>query len=214
MGYMAYISGSMLRITDTEKAHEILIKEGLGGSSFEDCLHTNMFEEVLLDAQGNVDALHFNSKYRDEDAIFQALAPVIAPDTRYPDTIPFVEWVGEDDYRWRFVFIDGKMQEVDARIEWPYLNEQRTNDITVQPLTIDGTSGKSLLLSVIEDHIAYLEALQRNGREWYEERYRYEGSKYPPYPNDIEQLIREEKMTWKAVKDASRVILNIEAIDE
>lgn len=211
MGYYASITGHSLRITDPAKAAKLANAAGFDGDTLDDVLHALGYEDgIALDEHGNVTDLYFSDKYRDDEVLWRALAPAIADHTQEAGPA-FIEWRGEEDDHWRFVFENGAMTEVGCDVVWPYLNQQRTSPATVQPLTM-GEESKGLLATTIEAHIDYLEALQRNGRDWYEDRYRYEGSPHPAYPSNIDALIREAKMTLKSVKDAERVVIDVEVL--
>lgn len=209
MGYYAYIRDYDLRIKDLDQAAQVLRDAGFPGDNFVDCLINWGYEDVDVDKHGIITLLSFSDKYRGDDTLWSALAPaVISTDGQ---STPYVEWQGEDNDLWRFVFEDGAMHEVGCDIVWPYMGQVRKSPAVVEPLTM-GEEATGLLATTIESHIDYLESLRDAGREWYEDRYRQPGSTRPPYPDNIEALIREAKMTLKSVKDAERVVLNVEVL--
>lgn len=61
---------------------------------------------------GNIDYIEFNGeKIGDEDIFFNAIAPYVKDGS-------YIEMVGEDNYRWRWVFHDGMVEEKAAKIIW------------------------------------------------------------------------------------------------
>lgn len=66
-----------------------------------------------LDDDGSIISLDFNGDKiaYDEDTIFQAIAPYVGDGS-------FIEMIGEDGERWRWVFEDGKCKEVRAKLTW------------------------------------------------------------------------------------------------
>ena len=101
MGYYASKSRSSLHVR-TENAGRVLKKLENYGYLAE------------LDDEGNIIDLNFNGDKLayDEDTMFQAIAP-------YVEDGNFIEMVGEDGDRWRWVFKDGKCKEVRAEVTWP-----------------------------------------------------------------------------------------------
>ncbi len=77
---------------------------------------------VTLDQDGNVIDIHFeNEKMGDEDKLFDAIAPYVRPGS-------YIEMVGEEGDRWRWVF-DGKTcKEVAAIVAFPSLTVSVARD--------------------------------------------------------------------------------------
>lgn len=64
------------------------------------------------DGDGNVNGISFEmEKLGDEYKIFNAIAPTVKNGS-------FIEMRGEDGNVWRWVFKDGKCEEVKPKIEW------------------------------------------------------------------------------------------------
>lgn len=84
-----------------------------------DIMTSNSLEELLedgweceIDTEGNiVDICFVGKKLNDEDTIFSLLAP-------YVETDCFIEMIGEDDSRWRWLFDGTKCIEQIATIVW------------------------------------------------------------------------------------------------
>lgn len=192
MGYYASTRGACLRITDTKKAVKALNDAGhADATTLEDALGQMYYEYFAIDAKGNVEDLSFSDKYREED-IWRTLAPFIDFDTRYPKVIPFIEWLGEDDDRWRFVFREGRMDIEAAEVTWPYEDEPVTvkTEVTVEPFILEGTD---------KDSLYYL--LERRIKVLSDEH----GSSHP--------TVVEASMSLKAIDDADAIALSIETVE-
>ena len=68
--------------------------------------------EPEYDKNGDIVSLNFcGEKYGDEDCLFEAIAPYIKNGS-------FIEVIGEDDCRWRWIFKKGKVKQVHATITY------------------------------------------------------------------------------------------------
>jgi len=68
--------------------------------------------DLCFDDDGNVFGIVFErEKLGDESQIFDALAPWLEDES-------YIELVGEDSTRWRWVFNNGQMKEIEATISW------------------------------------------------------------------------------------------------
>lgn len=183
MGYYAHIRDYDLRITDPKRAANILRNEGLAGDDFIDCICSFGYEDIELDTDGKtVITLIFNGKYRGDDELWRALAPVIDSAN---GGVPYIEWQGEDNELWRFVFENGRMTEVGCDITWPYEQQVRTVPVVVEPLAITTKLGRERLVSALDLELVGTSNLQR--------------------ANEI-------RMTIKSIEDAEKVVLNLEVI--
>ena len=90
----------------------------------EDCAKASTLEEALefwgieahLDDNGDVDeVIRGREKLGDELTLFTVLAPFVEHES-------YIEFVGEDDNRWRWVFLWGECREEYPSIVWPYMN--------------------------------------------------------------------------------------------
>lgn len=69
--------------------------------------------DLEFDDLGNVNGILFEGeKLGDEEQIFDAIATLVLDGN-------FIELMGEDGERWRWVFRNGSMDTVDAEIVWP-----------------------------------------------------------------------------------------------
>ena len=60
---------------------------------------------------------HFEGKIGSEHLLFRnALAPYI--EATDPKKLPYMEWIGEDDAHWRWIFKDKKLYSQEARVVW------------------------------------------------------------------------------------------------
>jgi hypothetical protein len=184
MGYYANVTDYDIRIVDQERACKLLNEAGFPGTDLVDVLMAWGYEDVEIDAHGNFTMLTFNQKYRNDEVLWRALAPVISPNER-----AYIEWLGEDHEMWRFVFEDGAMREVGCEILWPYLDEQARTIATVDPLTLEGRA-KQLLAQAIALHIQH--HIEVDGRDT--------------------PLVRECLMALKSVQDADKVVLSMEVV--
>ena len=66
-----------------------------------------------LDNDGNIVEIDFEGERlgHDEDVMFNAIAP-------YVEDGSFIEMVGEDGDRWRWVFKNGECKEIKAKMTW------------------------------------------------------------------------------------------------
>lgn len=68
--------------------------------------------DVNFNADGDIDSIHFDSeKLGEEDKIFEILAPFV-------ENKSYIEMGGEDGYIWRWVFKNGKFDEISPRMDW------------------------------------------------------------------------------------------------
>lgn len=68
--------------------------------------------EFELDDDGNITGIeHIGHNLGDDLEIFQSIAPFVAEGS-------FLDMSGEDGERWKWVFKDGKCQEIRARLVW------------------------------------------------------------------------------------------------
>lgn len=183
MGYYAFISDHSFRIPDLKAAAKLLTDSG--DDLVEYLEHDRGYEDIYVNKDGTFDTIAFNSKYRSEDAIWRALAPLVQPPIGSNEPA-YIEWQGEDHETWRFVFKDGEMHEVGCDIHWPYLNEPRTAPAVVEPLAITTMAGRAHLVDAL-------------GREL------HETIRDP-------QRSKEIRMTIKSIEDAEKVVLNLEVI--
>lgn len=189
MGYYAQITDHNLRITNLDRATKLLNDEGFPGDDFVDCLINWGYDDIEIDMNGNVNTLVFDGKYRSDDELWRTLAKVIT--STGPD-LPYIEWRGEDNELWRFVFDNGVMKDHTCDIVWSYTGQRRRPaPAVVEPLTLEGRA-KQLLAEAITRHIEHHIALD---------------GQYAP-------LVRECQMTLKSVQDADKVILNLEVANE
>ena len=66
-----------------------------------------------LNAEGDITAIEFQGeKLRDDYEMFQKIAPFVRDGS-------FLEMMGEDGALWRWVFRNGRCQEVNAIVSWP-----------------------------------------------------------------------------------------------
>lgn len=75
-----------------------------------------MFEEwrypLRTDAEGNVIGIRFDGeKIGQENLLFEVVAPYVRHNS-------FIEMVGEDGARWRWVFENGRCRRVEARVSY------------------------------------------------------------------------------------------------
>lgn len=192
MGYYARIQGACLRFTHHKKAAEALNKVGqTTATSLEEAFEQMYYEYFSLDNNGNVEDLMFDGKYREED-IWRALAPFITHNTKYPEVAPYVEWLGEDNENWRFVFRDGRMGIETATITWSYQEEAPVKtEVTVDPFVLEGTD-KDQLWHLLSQHIIDV------GNE--------HGHGHPS--------VVEASMALKAIDDAKVIALSIETVEK
>lgn len=193
MGYYAYVSDFVLRFTDEKRAVKAANDLGYEGDTLAEVFYSASYEDFEMDSNGIVSSLHFQTKYRDEESLWTALTPYIVAPKGW-DHAPYIEWTGEDSERWRFVFEDGRMSEVGCDVVWPYIGQTSTAPANVEPLTMEH-GAKATLTEAIEQYIEDIEAAHGMGD-----------------PAISDHLIREAKMTLKSIKDAQKVILNIEAV--
>ena len=67
---------------------------------------------VQMDANENVIGISFNGeKLGDDERLFRAIAPFV-------ENKCFIQMRGEDGSMWRWVFEDGSMREVSAKVVW------------------------------------------------------------------------------------------------
>lgn len=64
---------------------------------------------------GNLYITKYDSKTGDQDTFLWACAPYISGEY---DGSPYMIWRGEDGEYWKFTFIDGKLYNQPAKIEW------------------------------------------------------------------------------------------------
>lgn len=193
MGYYARIEGSCLRITHHKKAIEALNKAGhTSAATLDGAFELMMYEYFSIDNNGNVEDLMFDNKYREED-IWRTLAPFITHHTRYSQETPFIQWRGEDNDVWRFIFRDGGMTIETAEITWPYEDEPITvkTEVTVEPFTLEGVV-KDQLWHLLNQHIINV------GNE--------HGHGHPS--------VVEAAMALKAIDDAETIALSIETVEK
>lgn len=190
MGYYAHITSYHLRITDEKRGADLLLAAGFGsqrdlGSIFDD----EGYEDYCLDDKGNLDMLSFSGKIRLEDDFWRALAPVIDRTTTHSNIVPYVEWLGEDDERWRFVFEDGAMQTVGCDTTWAYEEVKPVKmQASVEPLVLGGMAR----VAVVDALKIHLSELIHKGVE--------------------EDVLREVRMALKTTTDAERIALTLETL--
>lgn len=65
-----------------------------------------------LDSDYNIVGIeHHQEKMSDEESMFKAIAP-------YVDSGSYIEMYGDGGERWRWVFDDGKLEEINAILPW------------------------------------------------------------------------------------------------
>jgi len=68
--------------------------------------------ELSVDDLGNVYDIGYDSdKQGDEETIFRVIAPYVEPDS-------YIEMLGEDGDRWRYLFKDGVLKILQGRVVW------------------------------------------------------------------------------------------------
>jgi len=73
------------------------------------------WEDINFDTNGDIDHIRFNGeKLGDDFDLMKAMAPFV-------EHMSFIELVGEDDVRWRWVFVWGEVREEHPVTSWPYL---------------------------------------------------------------------------------------------
>jgi hypothetical protein len=74
------------------------------------------WDDIDIDKNGDIVHIRFTGEKLGDDAtLLEAIAP-------YVEHMSFIEMVGEDDHRWRWVFVWGELREETPIITWPYLN--------------------------------------------------------------------------------------------
>ncbi len=107
MGYCMYMTESSFFVPSE---HSGLVMSKMKG-------HPYQFE---LDGEGNiVDVGFLGEKLEDDFMWFQSIAPYVRDGS-------CIEMTGEEGERWRWVFENGKCEEVHAHITWP--RNENTNE--------------------------------------------------------------------------------------
>lgn len=67
--------------------------------------------EPYLNDGGDIIGFSYQNKIGNEDILFSAIAPFIRNNS-------YIEWHGEDNIQWRWVFVDGKMYVANPKVTW------------------------------------------------------------------------------------------------
>jgi hypothetical protein len=81
------------------------------------------WDDVDIDKNGDIVHIRFTGeKLGDDEELMRALAPFV-------EHMSYIEMVGEDDHRWRWVFVWGELREETPITTWPYLNNPAMQEL-------------------------------------------------------------------------------------